>query len=146
MNRFTPTVLEIDTGVSIGVSDAGIWSVRAGDNRFSLEETNDFFRVWLLFERPFPEVKADLERVAADAKVDASFPFAKLIGSALNAMSGHWTECAMTWVPFLTLMERAPLKSLFIEVRDSKWASQKIRQLARKYVSEIERGVQSGRH
>ena len=141
MSRFSSTGLEIDIGVSVGVSSAGIWIVRSGDNKFSLENTDDYFRAWLLLERPFPEVKSALERVAADAKVDTSFPFAKLIGSALKAKSGHWTDRAMIWVPFLTLTERASLRSLFIEAGDSKWASQKSRQLARKYMNEIERSV-----
>jgi hypothetical protein len=142
MSRFASTGLEIDTGISVGVSDTGIWIVRSGDNEFLLEETDDYFRAWLLLERPFSEVKSALERIAADAKAGASFSFAKLIGSALKAKSGQWTDRAMTWVPFLTLTEKASLRSLFIEARDSKWASQKSRQLARTYVNEIERSVQ----
>jgi hypothetical protein len=142
MSRFASTGLEIDTEVSVGVSDAGIWIVRSRDNEFLLEETDDYFRAWLLFERPFSEVKSALERVAADANAGTSFSFAKLIGSALKAKSGQWTDRAMTWVPFLTLTEKVSLRSLFIEARDSKWASQKSRQLARNYVNEIERSVQ----
>jgi hypothetical protein len=34
----------------------------------------------------------------------------------------------------LTMAEKISLKDLFIELRDSRWASQKSRQLARKYV------------
>jgi len=139
MSRAALIGLEIDEGVSIGFSDDGRWVVRARDNEFHLEEIDDCFRAWLLLERPFPEVKSALDRVAADAKVDTSFPFARLIGSALKAKSGQWTDRAMTWVPFLTLTEKESLRYLFIEARDSKWASQKSRQLARRYVNEIER-------
>ena len=53
--------------------------------------------------------------------------------------SEQWTSLAMIWVPSLTMAEKISLKDLFVEVRDSRWASQKSRQLARKYVHEIER-------
>lgn len=59
----------------------------------------------------------------------------------MKAKSGEWTNRAMAWVPFLATAEKVTLKGLFADVRDSRWASQKTRQLARKYVNEIERSA-----
>jgi len=44
------------------------------------------------------------------------------------------------------MAEKISLKDFFIEVRDSRWASQKNRQLARKYVHEIERSGQGAKN
>ncbi|MCK1655910.1 hypothetical protein IVA88_31505 [Bradyrhizobium sp. 149] len=136
------TEFEIDNGLSIALTEAGAWIIKADDREFRLEEINDFYRAWLLLEQPFSEVKTALDQIARDANAATPFPFAKLIGSALKAQSRQWTDCAMVWVPFLAAAEKATLKGLLSDTRDSKWASQKIRQLARKHVNEIERGDQ----
>jgi len=133
------TEFEIDSGMRIALTEGGAWVIRADGREFRLEEINDFYRAWLLLERPFSEVKAALDQIACSASAVTPFPFAKLIGSALKAKSRHWTDLAMVWVAFLAAAEKATLKDLLSEVRDSKWASQKIRQLARKHVNEIER-------
>ncbi|OAF13373.1 hypothetical protein AYJ54_44395 [Bradyrhizobium centrolobii] len=144
MDQSASTEFEIDEGLSIALTDVGAWIVKADDREFRLEEINDFYRAWLLLERPFSNVKAALDQIARNANVATPFPFAKLIGSALKAQSGQWTDRAMVWVSFLAATEKASLKGLFSDVRDSKWASQKTRQLARKYMNEIERGGQGG--
>lgn len=141
MGRSLSTEVEIDPGLSIAVTDAGTWTIRADGREFSLKEISDFYRAWLLLEWTFSDAKVALDRVTQNAALAGPFPFEKLIGSALMAKSGQWTDRAMTWVPHLTTAEKISLKSLFIEVRDSKWASQKSRQLARKYVNEIERSA-----
>ncbi|ARO32362.1 hypothetical protein NXC14_PA00066 (plasmid) [Rhizobium sp. NXC14] len=133
------TELQIDVGLSITVTDAGDWIVKADGRDFQLKEISDFYRAWLLLERPFPDVKAAFDQIASNAKKTIPFPFAKLIASALKAKSGEWTDRAMLWVSFLTEAEKASLKDLFIEARDSKWASQKSRQLARQHLTRIER-------
>ncbi|MVT49925.1 hypothetical protein GPL17_05420 [Bradyrhizobium yuanmingense] len=142
MGRSISTEFEIKPGLSIALTEAGSWTIRADDREFRLEEINDFYRAWLLLERPFSDVRDALDRVASSANAATPFPFAKLIGSALKGQSRNWTDLAMAWVPFLAAAERATLRDLLSEVRDSKWASQKTRQLARKYVKEIERGDQ----
>jgi hypothetical protein len=146
MNQSIPNGMEIARGINLDVSDAGAWVIRANDDAFPLEEVRDFFRAWLLLERPFDDVKAGLDRGRYSANPATPFPFWKLIGSALMGGSQRWTNRAMTWVPFLTMAEKIPLKDLLIEVRDSGWASQKIRQLARKYVNEIERSGQGAKN
>jgi len=138
MGRSVSSEFEIARGLSIALTEAGAWIIRADDREFRLEVIEDFYRAWLLLERPFPDVKAGLEQLAYNANAATGFPFAKLIGSALKAQSRQWTDLAMVWVPLLTTAEKATLKDLLSEVRDSRWASQKIRQLARKYVNQIE--------
>ena len=131
--------LEIHPGISIGVSEAGAWVVKAGDERFPLKDIDDFYRAWLLLQRPFVDAKAALDRITTGASAAGPFPIWMLVGSTLKAASTHWTDVAMTWLPYLTTMEKASLKNLLIETRDSRWASQKSRQMAGKYVNEIER-------
>ncbi|MBR1143833.1 hypothetical protein [Bradyrhizobium sp. AUGA SZCCT0431] len=143
MNQPIPSGMEIADGINLDISETGAWIVRANDDAFPLEDMRDFFRAWLLLERPFEDVKASLDRGPYSANPATPFPFWKLIGAALMAGTRQWTDHAMTWVPFLTMAEKARLKDLFIEVRDSKWASQKNRQLARKYANEIERSEHS---
>jgi hypothetical protein len=142
MIQSIPNGIEIARGINLDVSETGAWVIRANDNAFPLEDVRDFFRAWLLLERPFDDVKTALDQGPYSANPATLFPFWKLIGSALMAGSQQWTERAMTWVPFLAMAEKASLKDLFAEARDSKWASQKNRQLARKYVHEIERHEQ----
>lgn len=139
MNQNFPNEIEIDFGVSLGISDTGCWVIKFNDKFFPLEEIKDFFRAWLLLERSFVDVKISLDQIASRANSKIQFPFWKLIGSTMKAASGQSTDRALAWVPFLTATEKASLKDLLIETRDSKWASQKSRQLARKYVNEIER-------
>jgi len=146
MNQSISNGTEIARGINLDVSEAGAWVIRANDDAFPLEEARDFFRAWLLLERPFDDVKAALDRGVYSANPETPFPFWKLIGSALMGDSEQWTNRAMTWVPFLTMAEKISLKDLFIEVRDSRWASQKSRQLARKYVHEIERSGQGAKN
>jgi hypothetical protein len=146
MNQSIPNGMAIVRGINLDVSEAGAWVMRANDDAFPLEAARDFFRAWLLLERPFDDVKAALDRGLYSANPATPFPFSKLIGSALMGGSEQWTNRAMTWVPFLTMAEKISLKDLFIELRDSRWASQKSRQLARKYVHEIERNAQGAKN
>lgn len=141
MGRSLPTELEIDDGLSIALTEDGAWLVRADVREFRLEEIDDFYRAWLLLEQPFSDVRDALDQIARNANAATPFPFVKLIGSAMKAKSGPWTDLAIAWVPFLATAEKVTLKGLFLDVRDSKWASQKTRQLARNYVNEIERSA-----
>ncbi|HZH98151.1 MAG TPA: hypothetical protein VEX38_04205, partial [Fimbriimonadaceae bacterium] len=129
--------------LSIGISHEGSWVIRADDAPFPLDNINDFYRAWLLLERPFFDVKRDLDRLASAAGATSPFPYWKLVGSAMKARSLQWTELAMAWVPLLAAAERTHLRELLLETRESRWASQKVRQLARKYLSQIERMPQS---
>jgi hypothetical protein len=138
MNQSIPNGMEMARGINLDVSEAGAWVIRASDDAFPLKEVRDFFRAWKLLERPFGDVKAALDRGLYSANPATPFPFWKLIGSVLMSGSEQSMNRAMAWVPFLTMAEKSSLKDLFIEVRDSRWASQKSRQLARKYVHEIE--------
>ena len=141
MGRSIQTEFEIGHGLSIALTEAGTWLVRADVREFPLEQIDDFYRAWLLLERPFTDVRDALDQIARNANAATPFPFVKLIGSAMKAKSGEWTDRAMAWVPFLATAEKVTLKGLFADVRDSRWASQKTRQLARKYVNEIERSA-----
>jgi hypothetical protein len=138
------TRFDINSNLTIRVSDDGDWLISTEEREFPLKEVNDFFRVWLLLERSFLVVRAALDEVARNARATEPFPFAKLIASALKAKSTQLTDRAVFWVSFLTIEDKASLKRLLVDVRDSKWASQKSRQLARKYVQEIVRSEQRG--
>jgi hypothetical protein len=121
----------LDNGLSLAHSPDGVWQVFNCSTPTNLIETADFFRVWILLELPFADVKSELDALAISGI--QPFPFGKLIASTLKACSNQWAERALPWVPFLAPEDKAELGNLLEEVRQSKWASQKVRQLASKY-------------
>lgn len=43
----------------------------------------------------------------------------------------------MSWLPYLQTAEKNALKEFFMEAKDSKWASQKSRQIIRRHMVNI---------
>lgn len=101
--------------------------------RVYLDEPKDFFRVWPLLERPLPEVRPLLDELAKNAGSIDRFPAWKVVAAAFKSESRPWTDFAVAWLPFLDEVEIGMLKSSLVAIRDSKWASQKSRQIARKF-------------
>jgi hypothetical protein len=123
----------IGNGLIINYDSHTKWSVLANGTKFNLDDVRDFYRVWLLLEHPFPQAKSSLDALAKDAGANEGFPFWKVIAAALDAKSAQWTDLAVGWLPFLDVTEIALLKDSLVAARDSKWASQHSRQIARKF-------------
>ncbi|MEP9401907.1 hypothetical protein [Sphingomonas sp. VNH70] len=138
MDRNRLNGIEIGSRIYINISDAGFWIIQSEEEVFSLEDMTDFFRAWLLLERKFPDAKLAIDRLSINGNPVTPFSYWKLVGSAIKAKSAQWTDRAMNWIPFLPSSEKILLEDLLVEVRESKWASQKSRQLSRRYLNEIE--------
>jgi len=137
--QYTGQGLELTSGVLIEVSSSRAWIVRARSEIFPLENTKDFYRVWLLLECPFGDVENALSRLATEHSAQTKFPLREVVASAFLSKSRQWTERAMEWVPFFSIEERAFLRDDLTDVASSDWASQRVRQLATKYVNELRR-------
>jgi hypothetical protein len=125
--------LAIIDGVDLRLDEAGRWYVSWSNGRAYLSEPKDFFRVWPLLDRPLPEVRPLLDELAKSAGSIDRFPAWKVVAAAFESGSRGWTEFAVAWLPFLDEVEIGMLKSSLVAIRDSKWASQKSRQIARKF-------------
>lgn len=123
----------------LSLSDEGFWYVRSDSRKWPLLRARDFYRVWVMLERPFAEVQAGI----SELNFASRFPFENVIASAFSG-SANWTDLAIHWVPFLEAREKASLYDLLVEIQLSKTASQKTRQLARKFAQEIERWNKAG--
>lgn len=120
--------LEISSGVRIGCSESGKWLVEAKNGVFPLQETADFWRVVVLLERKYSDVKSMFEQFAS-----SPFPYWRLVGAGLGFKTEQWASLALSWVPELQPQELLLIKSALDDVASSKWASQKSRQLADKF-------------
>jgi hypothetical protein len=129
--------LPVNDQAAIRVTDTGNWVVTSDQMSYPLEEIEDFFRVRLLLERRFAEAKEALELVGQSSNASKPFPMWMVVASALQSASFQWTDRALAWVAFLTEPEKVLLKDLLAAVKDSRGASQKSRQLARKYLNQI---------
>ena len=133
----------IDEGVRIGVEKPVRWYVEAKGKRYDLCEVRDFFRVWLLLERPYPEVKSELDALAKEAGATDTFPMWKVVACAFLSKTANNAEDAVTWLPFMEPGELALFSDLLGEVRDAKWARQRTRQMARKFKKKADMGRQT---
>ncbi|CAN7473298.1 hypothetical protein [Mesorhizobium sp. LjNodule214] len=125
--------LAITDGTDLAIDEAGRWYVSWSNGTAYLDEPKDSFRVWFLLERPLPEVRPLLNELAKSAGSIDRFPAWKVVAAAFESGSRPWTDLAVTWLPFLDDAELGMLKSSLATIRDSKWASQKSRQMARKF-------------
>jgi hypothetical protein len=130
-------LLDIGHGLKIGLKGRSIWQVWAKHDCFDMAETNDFYRVMVLLERPYSEAESLLNDYAEKQNAEGRFPLWRVVGSGLACQSDQWASLALTWIPYLPHSEKALLQDLLMEVRRSKWASQKSRQLADLYVKQI---------
>lgn len=129
----------LEPGFEIHADSDSQWFILYNGNRRNLIENEDFFSVWLLLERPFEEVRAELDEVRVASGAHKPFPMWKVIAAALDSRSGNWTERAMVWAPNLPSEDKAKLRDSLVATKDSKWASQKSRQAAHRLLKEIER-------
>ncbi|WP_143074256.1 hypothetical protein [Roseateles sp. YR242] len=133
MNSQQFKVLEISNGVRVGCSESGKWLVEAKNGVFPLQETTDFWRVVVLLERKYSDVKSMFEEFAHECAPSSPFPYWRLVGAGLGFKTEQWASLALNWVPELQPEELLLIKPALEDVASSKWASQKSRQLADKF-------------
>lgn len=130
-------LLDIGYGLQIGLRSPEVWQVCSKNGCFDLIETADFYRVFILLERAYSEVESTLNEYAARVGAKSHFPLWRLVGAGLMSQADQWASLALTWFPHLNTAEKAMLGEHLTTVSQSKWASQKSRQLADRYTKQL---------
>ena len=128
----------LEQGFEIHSDPDSRWYISVDGKRRDLVNTEDFFSVWSLLERPFLEVKSELEELMLSSGSSTPFPMWKVVATAFDSRSENWTERAMSWVPYFSIDEKNNLKNYLLIVQNAKWASQKSRQIAHRVIRELE--------
>jgi hypothetical protein len=130
-------LLDIGYGLRIRLKRSGIWQVLAKNGSFDLIEAADFWRVVTLLERPYSEVSSTFYEYEKKINAEYHFPYWKVVSAGLAFEVDQWASLALTWFPYLKKREKAMLVDLLDAIVHSKWASQKSRQLANRYVKQM---------
>lgn len=129
--------LNIGHGLTVELKGDSVWQVRAKSGCFDLVETQDFYRVLPLLERPYWEAKTLFDDLASDSAAAGGFPLWRVVAAGLGCQSEEWASRALRWLPELSEDERRLLRDLLLIVSGAKWASQKSRQLADRYAKQV---------
>jgi hypothetical protein len=131
-------LLDIGNGLKIELKSPGIWKIVAKNGCFDLIEPADFWRVVILLERPYSEIESIFnEYVEKKIGVEDRFPYWKVVSAGLDFKIDQWASLALTWFPYLEQDKKNMLGDLLENVANSKWASQKTRQLASRYIKQM---------
>lgn len=134
-------LLDIGNGLKIGLTQLGVWQVCAKNAQFDLRDCKDFWRVVTLLEYPFSHVDCMFKEYAEKIGAKDCFPLWKVVGAGLTFEMEYWANLALVWFPQLAQDEQIMLSGLLEKVERSTWASQKSRQLARRYAKPFRRYV-----
>jgi hypothetical protein len=126
-------LLDIGHGLKVGFREPEGWRVWAKNGCFELIETMDYFRVVVLLERTYSEAKKLFDDFVNRQRIADSFPMWRVVGAGLACRSDEWASLAMNWLPELPVAEKNLLREPLMQIQHAKWASQKTRQLARRY-------------
>ena len=77
-------------------------------------------------------LKAAFLRWGLSEKLIDTFPTSKLVYLALTDVSGYWTELALNWLEYIIIDDK--IKEQLQQITHAKWASQKTRQKASKFL------------
>lgn len=130
-------LLEISNGLRIGLTKSNTWQVWAKNGCFDLIDIADFWRIVIILERPYSEIELIFKKYAKKVNVENSFPLWKVVGAGLAFGLDEWANLALAWFPYLKQDEKVMISDLLENVASSKWASQKSRQLANRYIKQM---------
>lgn len=139
MSQRTDQVPWINIGHNMCIGlEKSTWQVRAGPNVFNLSKTADFIRVLPLLEHPYEEVRLLFQGWTQRQGIQTEFPIWKVVGAGLAIQSDRWACPALAWFAHLAIEDKALPRDLLVDLRASKWAGQKSRQLADLYLKQLE--------
>lgn len=137
-----PTHMEVGRGVRLAVLENREWVVLFNESIYSLQETGDFYRLVTLLEKPLAATKAEIDEAFKKLTDLSDFPYWKVAVAGLKMDSEEWAALALRWLPDLNSFDGAEMKEALLRVAKSKWASQRTRQLAMKWLrSSLEGGT-----
>jgi hypothetical protein len=120
----------------VGISQSGFWVRQLNNYIVVFVEENQLVGLMACLERPIKEIKAllikGLEAINVPIEVAESFPFSGIVYTAFISKSDYWTTLAFDWLEEVTFTDL--IASALLDLRDSKWASQRNRQKAKKFL------------
>ena len=127
---FSMTMPWIDLGheLRLGVDGEGTWAVNAGSQTWPLSVPDDYYRLVILLERPYPDVSHLIDSYCAVAHRD--FPIELVVRAGLIFQSDYWADLALVWLPALSPKRRVTLADALRTVSSARWARQRTRQRA----------------
>ncbi|HGM5797495.1 hypothetical protein KK198_06060 [Pseudomonas aeruginosa] len=79
----------IESGMALRCNSEGLWYLSVGDQVFFLQEEESFWRVLVLLEKPYEEVRG---------KLGGGFCYLSVVLAGLDSESDHWIGLALSWI------------------------------------------------
>ena len=138
-----------DDGYSMGILENGGWAIEGGRGLFELNHPCQFFLVMVLMEQPFDTVYSQLKvyfrSIGLETNVYDLFPFGLVVKAGFEQGSEYWAKLAFDWYQELPQEIKISLVDSLANIVTAKWASQKLRQKAKKETRRIEQQQNNNR-
>ncbi|WP_208528424.1 hypothetical protein, partial [Pseudomonas aeruginosa] len=79
----------IESGMALRCNSEGLWYLSVGDQVFFLQEGESFWRVLVLLEKPYEEVRE---------KLGDGFCYLSVVLAGLDSESDYWVGFALSWI------------------------------------------------
>ncbi|HBP5039053.1 hypothetical protein [Pseudomonas aeruginosa] len=79
----------IESGMALRCNSEGLWYLSVGDQVFFLQEEESFWRVLVLLEKPYEEVRE---------KLGDGFCYLSVVLAGLDSESDYWVGFALSWI------------------------------------------------
>ncbi|MFS1514766.1 hypothetical protein VQL36_20490 [Chengkuizengella sp. SCS-71B] len=125
----------------MGISEKGCWVVEIATGLCELLEPRSYLYVLIILEENIDEIRSKLAeffyRLNISANIDTIFPFAEIIKFGFQQQDEYWVKLAFDWYNHLSLIKKKSLKSTLEKLSMSKRTTQKLRNMARKEVKNL---------
>lgn len=126
------TVLEF----TMGLQKDCIWVLEGKNGLRVLDSPDKFWCLVSLLEQPFNDIKKEVTAFLGNLRVtvnpDDFFPFIEIIQAGFRFGTKYWAELAFNWYVEIPPEKKMYFKESLVIIENAKWASQKLRQMARK--------------
>ena len=129
-------VFQIDSGKTLGLTKNGYWASDSRDSVIVYEPGSSVLPLFPCLEIEYSKFrglgKAAFSRLGLSERLIDTFPTSELVYLALTDVSGYWAELALNWLEDIEIDNR--IKEQLQQITKAKWASQKTRQKASKFL------------
>ena len=136
-----PIIPISESGSSMGISSAGEWVVEVSEGIHHLDKPQLYVYVMVLLEKPYEDVYEEvlniLKRTSVDEEPGCIFPFVEIVNAGLEQGSDYWAALAFGWFDMFSEEDKLRLRDALLKVMKAKWASQKIRQKAKRELNKL---------
>ncbi len=121
----------------MGVLENGDWAVEDKAGLRHLDEQPSYLYVMALLEQPAISVRERLKAFFSASDIGSVFPFANVVRAGLDQKSEYWADLAFRWLGEIPEEGRISLEDSVARIADAGWASQKLRQKAKKELKRL---------